>query len=68
MTLDPYPCDFTDPIHLVLDRHQGVKTAQGAVLCLCGEMFDAPGYHRTHVANLIRVTLGLPEWKESGGT
>lgn len=51
---------ITDPVEIILNRHQGVKLGDYKVMCLCGEgVFAGPGFHRRHVAGLIYKALHI---------
>lgn len=55
--MDENTVTITDPVQIVLSRHLAVNLDNYERLCLCGERFEAPGYHREHVAGLIYEAL-----------
>lgn len=51
----------TDPVERLLSEHQHMcgLSSMDSTMCMCTERFEGgPGYHRRHVATLIREALG----------
>lgn len=50
---------MTDPVEIILNRHQAIHTPDYGRICHCNEEFDTPAAYRHHVAERIYQVLGI---------
>jgi hypothetical protein len=51
--------EITDPIEIILNRHQAIRLPDFERICHCMEEFENPAAYRRHVADLIYQALDI---------